>query len=211
MTDNREAEDNGQKKFVLPWEMYRLEEKVHIPDEEKIRHPAWLFLYHMAAKGYQLGAVGGLFAGVPMTWIDKSALKIQTVDRRAILQSMARYSVWCSLAGLTILGTSGIVLGWNYYDDNELNDIAFRLFHNRALRQWDACGWAGAFTGLCAGVWSVRNRSNIVPDRTQPDHHYRFLHHSRFYHVFKSTVIGTTCGMTLFALLQGQKLIEALE
>jgi len=189
----------AEDKFVLPWEMYRLTETVHIPDEDKIKYPKWLLFYHLATKGYQLGAVAGLCAGVPMAWMDKSAFNITKVDRRALIQSMMRYSVWSAVAGFVVLSASGVVLARNYYDDNELNDIAFRVYHNPTLKEWELCGMGGSVSGLVAGLWSVNKKSAA----TSVLHNY-----SRTYRVLRSSVVGTSIGMAAFALLQTRRLFD---
>ncbi|KAG2422221.1 hypothetical protein HXX76_016201 [Chlamydomonas incerta] len=101
--------------------------------------PAAHLLWHIAKKGFQAGAIGGVAVSGAV------ALATRNTDPGAFLRGVG-YGALAGAAASTTLG----VAKFSQIDKDGFHDRVYRLHYNTSQQRTDAFAWAGGLLGLAA-------------------------------------------------------------
>jgi uncharacterized membrane protein YeaQ/YmgE (transglycosylase-associated protein family) len=183
--NNSEETNKEEKRFVFTWDMYNQSEQMNISEGERIRFPRLLLWYHITSKGFQIGSTAGMIAGIPSALID-SRFNISLL-RANMWSTMVTSSVQYSLLGAAIFGAFATYFTKWHYNTKEIDSLSYRIYHNQMMKEWETIGWTGAIVGALVGML-----------KSPTDY-------SRIYTIFRSTVVGSSIGMTAFGVLQAKR------
>jgi hypothetical protein len=118
---------------------------MEIPDEEKIKAPYSLLWYHIASKGFHLGSFAGFSLGIPIAVYDRYRFGYP------MLTSLVRSTTHASIMGMAAFSVAASYFVHFYYDKNQIEDIAYKVYHNETMYKWESLAWTGTVLGGVVG------------------------------------------------------------